>query len=198
MDSTISGSSLIAEKEFEKQYPAVYNHLLSFKDQLSARNKEETGIRYEWYALQRWGANYWEVFFKPKIMWAETMRIHKNTYNRFPRFSLELNECFFTDKSCFFATGKDLKLIVAILNSKLGKYLCTQTVSILDDGGYLMQKIYIEKIPIKKLNDTSEIDRLVDLLINDNTNEVIENRIDSIVYEMYELNHSEIQFIESQ
>ena len=173
-------------------YPAIKEHLdLSYTELEKRTDKGETP-----YNLRN--CAYIEDFSKSKIMWAETMRIHKNTYNRFPRFSLELNECLFTDKSCFFATGKDLKLIVAILNSKLGKYLCNQTVSILDDGGYLMQKIYIEKIPIKKLNDTSEINRLVDLLINDNTNEVIENRIDSIVYEMYELNHSEIQFIESQ
>uniref|UniRef100_UPI001C880138 hypothetical protein n=1 Tax=Ornithobacterium rhinotracheale TaxID=28251 RepID=UPI001C880138 len=48
---------------------AVYNHLLKYKDRLSKRNKAETGIRYEWYALQRWGANYWEDFYKQKIVW---------------------------------------------------------------------------------------------------------------------------------
>ncbi|MGV4528432.1 Eco57I restriction-modification methylase domain-containing protein, partial [Ornithobacterium rhinotracheale] len=63
-DTTIKGASLKAEKEFEKQYPAVYNHLLKYKDRLCKRNKAETGIRYEWYALQRWGANYWEDFYK--------------------------------------------------------------------------------------------------------------------------------------
>ena len=59
----IKGASLEAEKAFENQYPAIYNHLLQFKKELSNRNKAETGIRYEWYALQRWGANYWEVFY---------------------------------------------------------------------------------------------------------------------------------------
>ncbi|MGV4511184.1 Eco57I restriction-modification methylase domain-containing protein, partial [Ornithobacterium rhinotracheale] len=68
-DTTIKGASLKAEKEFEKQYPAVYNHLLKYKDRLCKRNKAETGIRYEWYALQRWGANYWEDFYKQKIVW---------------------------------------------------------------------------------------------------------------------------------
>lgn len=33
---------------------------LHYKTELSARNKAETGIRYEWYAMQRWGANYWD------------------------------------------------------------------------------------------------------------------------------------------
>lgn len=59
-DNSIQGASEKAEKAFTEQYPAVYNHLLQYKSKLSARNKAETGIRYEWYALQRWGANYWE------------------------------------------------------------------------------------------------------------------------------------------
>ena len=46
--------------KFDK-YPAVYNHMLEYKEPLSKRNKAETGIRYEWYAMQRWGAKYWVV-----------------------------------------------------------------------------------------------------------------------------------------
>lgn len=51
-DHLIEGASVIAEKEFKQQYPAIYEHLLKFKSKLSARNQAETGIRYEWYALQ--------------------------------------------------------------------------------------------------------------------------------------------------
>lgn len=61
-DTSIQGTSERAEKAFQTQYPALYNHLLAYKKELSARNKAETGIRYEWYALQRWGANYWDNF----------------------------------------------------------------------------------------------------------------------------------------
>lgn len=62
LDSSIQGSSAEAEQAFMDQYPSVYQHLLLYKPQLSARNKAETGIRYEWYALQRWGANYSGVY----------------------------------------------------------------------------------------------------------------------------------------
>ena len=44
------------EKDFENQYSSVYKYLLKYKDSLSNRNKEETGIRYEWYCLQRYGS----------------------------------------------------------------------------------------------------------------------------------------------
>jgi hypothetical protein len=66
-DPSIKGSSEVAEYQFKTNYPAVYNYLFSFIKNLSNRNKTETGIRYEWYALQRWGANYWEDFYKQKL-----------------------------------------------------------------------------------------------------------------------------------
>ena len=80
-DETITGASADAELSFKEQYPAVYNHLLSYKNDLSKRNKAETGIRYEWYALQRWGAKYKDDFNRQKIVWGE---ISDN-----PKFALE-------------------------------------------------------------------------------------------------------------
>lgn len=64
LDESITGASAKAESEFHKQFPAVYKHLCVYKEVLSRRNQSETGIRYEWYALQRWGANYWDDFMK--------------------------------------------------------------------------------------------------------------------------------------
>ena len=46
-DESISGPSAKAEEVFQKDYPAIYNHLLSFKKGLCARNPAETGVRYE-------------------------------------------------------------------------------------------------------------------------------------------------------
>ena len=65
-DNTIKGASEIAEKEFMSKYPAIYNHLLAKKEQLKNRNKSETGIRYEWYALQRYGSEYSVVYNKQR------------------------------------------------------------------------------------------------------------------------------------
>ncbi len=74
LDPSIQGASAEAEEAFMNQYPSVYQHLLLYKPLLSARNKVETGIRYEWYTLQRWGANYWEDFSKPKIVYNVSLR----------------------------------------------------------------------------------------------------------------------------
>lgn len=51
-DETIQGASEKAEVVFMEQYPAVYAHMLQYKEPLSRRNKSETGFRYEWYAMQ--------------------------------------------------------------------------------------------------------------------------------------------------
>ncbi|MFP6241522.1 Eco57I restriction-modification methylase domain-containing protein [Helicobacter pylori] len=52
------------EQDFSTHYPIIYAHLLSHKDKLLKRNKDETGKRYEWYCLQRWAASYYQDFEK--------------------------------------------------------------------------------------------------------------------------------------
>ena len=113
-DSSIKGASQAAEDEFKKQYSAIYNHLLKFKNELSNRNNAETGVRYEWYALQRWGSNYWEDFSKQKIVWKRVGSIL--------RFAYDDTGALCLDSTCF-ATGKYIKYLVGIMNSKFGKYI---------------------------------------------------------------------------
>ena len=199
LDESITGASEKAEEEFRQQFPAVYRHLSFYKDALSKRNQSETGIRYEWYALQRWGANYWDDFAKPKIVWAETMRIHREDVSDFPRFSMAPDEIY-TDKTCFIATGKqqELKVILGILNSKIGRYQLGSLVSKMDDGGWLMQKIFIEKVLIPQLTEAYRhtIVSLVDALLNSKLKSRSENDLDVFLYGIYGLAEDEIKHIE--
>ncbi len=198
-DESIIGASEKAESEFSKQFPAVYKHLFYYKDVLSKRNQSETGIRYEWYALQRWGANYWDDFAKPKIVWAETMRIHRDDVLNFPRFALATDQIY-TDKTCFIGTGEsdELKLVLGILNSKVGRYQLGSLVSKMDDGGWLMQKIYIEKILIPKIlpKHHKRIISLVDNILNFKVKSGAEHELDVCVYDIYGLSDDETRHIE--
>ena len=92
-------------------------------------------------------------FAKPKIVWAETMRIHRDDVSNFPRFAMA-TDVIYTDKTCFIGTGKSekLKVVLGILNSKVGRYQLGSLVSKMDDGGWLMQKIYIEKVLIPNIS----------------------------------------------
>lgn len=160
-DISIAGASEKAEKEFEKRYPAVYKHLLGFKKELSTRNKAETGIRYEWYALQRCAATYWQMLDKPKILYPEIAKE--------PRFCFDTNGIFINNK-VFLIPVSDLYLL-GVLNSAIVWNYLKGICSVLGDpdkGGRLeLRSIYIDKIPIPhaKANKKSVIETLVNYII---------------------------------
>ncbi|EKG4596771.1 class I SAM-dependent DNA methyltransferase, partial [Campylobacter coli] len=76
-------------------------------------------------------------------------------------------------------------------------------------SGYEMSKIFVEKLPIPKINSKNqkladELINLVDEILkakeqnkNANTQE-LENKINSIVYKLYNLTEEEIKIIEGK
>jgi type I restriction-modification system DNA methylase subunit len=149
-DSSISGASTVVEKEFSKAYPAIYNHLLSFKDMLNKRNQAEVGIRYEWYALQRCAATYIDKFSEHKIIYPET--------TQGPYFYYD-DGTFIADKTCFIMTGNSLKFILALLSSNTVTYFYKKNCGgvILGDKGYQYNKHAVEKIPIPPISSAAQL-----------------------------------------
>ena len=178
LDNSIQGASVKAEKAFETQYPAVYNHLLKYKTQLSARNKAETGIRYEWYALQRWGANYWEDFSKPKIVYPETTQ---GAYFAFDNSGIML------DKTCFMLISEDAVYIQRTLSSKLFEFAYKTIFSSVELGksGYQYNKHALVKLPIL-LPNPAEQKMVVECSIN---------TLDNMIYSLYNLENEEVCYI---
>lgn len=175
-DQTIQGASKKAEDEFQKQYPSVYAHLLSYKKELSARNKAETGIRYEWYAMQRWGSNYWDDFNKPKLVYPETTQGAFFAYDE---------DGIYIDKTCFMMTGKDkktLKYLQKTLSSRLFEFAYKSIFSSIELGqnGYQYNKHALIKLPI--------INKVIDLPNN-------ENEINNAIFQLYNLNAKEIELV---
>jgi len=101
-DETISGASLKAEEAFKSRYPAVYDYLKGHEKKLRERNQSETGIRYEWYALQRWGAKYHTNFSKRKIVWGEL--------SDKPKFALDEDGVIILNTN-FMLSGENLKFV---------------------------------------------------------------------------------------
>ena len=180
-DESIKGASDKAEEAFKEQYPAVYNHMLQYKEPLSKRNKAETGIRYEWYAMQRWGAKYWEDFSKPKIVWGNL--------NLKPSYAIVEDNSFINAPSPMIVPAS--RYLLAILNSKLADYFIRQ-LGVTRNGGYFEYKpMFIEQLPVPQCLDNSILKEI-------DTNVAIKNEkiIDTIVYSLYGLNDKEIQYIE--
>ncbi|GHU43022.1 hypothetical protein FACS1894193_09290 [Bacilli bacterium] len=180
-DSSIQGVSIKAEKLFLKEYPAVYNHLLQYKESLSSRNKAETGIRYEWYALQRWGANYWDDFSKPKIAW--------NRIASKKVFGI-VDKGIYIQDSMHFITGEHLEYLVVTLNSKLFVWLMNSMIGE-SAGGNAGNADNVKMLNI--LKPTKEIDtKISNLLINNDF-----EAIDDLLYVLYSLTDEEINWISS-
>ncbi|HEG3404846.1 TPA: class I SAM-dependent DNA methyltransferase [Campylobacter jejuni] len=187
------------EQDLKEQYPSLYKHLLSHKERLSKRNKEETGIRYEWYCLQRWGANYYQEFEREKIVWASVGYIE---HSFIPK------DMLLQDTNYFFSTSN--RYLLGILNSKpITYYLADIQTPLGNTGAFRNYKYNIEKLPIPKINSKNQniVDELINLVDeilkakeqdkNANTQE-LENKINSLVYKLYNLNEEEIKIIEGK
>jgi hypothetical protein len=194
-DNTIVGASAKAEELFKSSFPAVYNHVLKYKTELENRNKAETGIRYEWYALQRCAASYFEEFDAPKILIPAIVKGASYTF----------------DESKFYGNDKtsiiplDDKYLLGLLNSKAIDYYLKQIASTKQNGYFEYKPVYISQLPIavpcnpmKVKIETLVMDILNKKKEHPNTDtKNLEFEIDSLVNELYDLDESDVKIIES-
>ncbi|XNZ32073.1 Eco57I restriction-modification methylase domain-containing protein [Helicobacter pylori] len=188
------------EQDFSIHYPIIYAHLLSHKDKLLKRNKDETGKRYEWYCLQRWAANYLQDFEKEKIVYPCIMA-------KEPCFVYE-EKGFYAPAPANIITGDktEIKYLTALLNSKCIYFAMRKFYM----GGGIEGELKtnnLEKIPIPKITEKNQelADKII-ALVNKilqakekdpkaNTQE-LEKEIDALVYQLYHLTDEEIKTIE--
>ncbi|GHR23349.1 type II restriction endonuclease Eco57I subunit R [Helicobacter pylori] len=193
------------EQDFSIHYPIIYSHLLSHKDKLLKRNKDETGKRYEWYCLQRWAANYYQDFEKEKIVYGEIVQE--------PRFYLDNGECelgyFYAEATSFILTGEHLRYLLGMLHSKLITFAFKTFYAGggLGESGYRYKKAFIERLPIPKITPQNQkladkIIVLVDKILKSKEKDPkantqrSEKEIDALVYQLYHLTDEEIKTIE--
>lgn len=192
-DSSITGASKEAEALFSQRYPAVYKHLLLHKDKLSKRNKAETGIRYEWYALQRWGAKYRDDFSMQKVMY--------NDICQRLSFCLVPENVFCVNTVYFIKNNEHIKYLLAYLNTKIVDWYY-RTLSVqLGQKAVRMFSIYVLKIPapIVSVETEEDVNKLVDIInaSPESNTEEIEQQIEEIFYKIFNFNTEEIEFIKN-
>ena len=207
-DPNISGNSKKAEKDFKEQYPAIFNHLLRYKEKLSQRNKSETGIRYEWYTLQRCAASYYNEFEKEKIVYSEIVQR--------PQFHFD-TEKYYPEATTFLMTGKHIKYLLCFLNNSFIAWCFKNyyTGGGLGEHGFRCKKKFLINLPIPKISTQGmahfEIlsDRMIEAhtLYNTTSNpqekeqskrkiDALDNQINALVYALYKLSPEEIKYIE--
>ncbi|EAI5075992.1 class I SAM-dependent DNA methyltransferase [Campylobacter jejuni] len=186
-----------------EQYPALKQYLSQFLPRIEQSG--EKGCRKKtsnkWFETQD-NIAYYEEFEKEKIVW--------NRISSDLCFSYDNQKNFILDSmfSITFYSNINLKYLIANLNSSISKFWIKNNAATLGDGIY-GAKIYIEKLPIPKINSKNEkiADELINLVDeilkakeqdkNANTQK-LENKINSLVYKLYNLNEEEIKIIEGK
>ncbi|MDR0845830.1 MAG: hypothetical protein LBN71_11470 [Tannerella sp.] len=191
-DKTITTASERAELRFQQQYPVVYEYLTKYKKALSLRDAEGVGVAFEWYALLDFGTSHkWDDFTQPKIVWKQ----EAETSN----FCLDYSGCALLDTTCF-AAGQHLRYLLGVLNSKLGRYMLRDAPR-LSNGYRQISILTLEalKVPVPNIKIESEVTTLVSKRTSDShsiDNEEIDKKIDRLVYDIYQLNDEEREFVE--
>ncbi|MGB4665385.1 MAG: TaqI-like C-terminal specificity domain-containing protein, partial [Bacteroidales bacterium] len=208
---------IIAKFGFYKEshlYPSIIQHLTRYEEQLKNRgqckynrqnkvninNKDYTG-QHHWLELDNNPKeNYLKEFEKEKVIYSEIVRE--------PQFHYD-NEKFYVEATSFLMTGKHIKYICGLLNSKSLSYFFKTYYAGggLGKEGYRYKKAFIEKLPIPPITPSnqsivSQIESLVDNILSAkkenhaaDTSEW-EKEIDSLVYKLYDLTDEEIAIVE--
>ena len=192
-DQDITGASTKAEKEFSKSYMVLYEYLKTHKKKLSERNTEETGIRYEWYALQRCAATYKEEFEKEKVIWK---RIGSQL-----RFTYSNEEIYCLDSTCI-ATGEKIKYLTALMNSKLCQYQLFEKAPKTGMGDLIISVQALEPLLVYYPNESEEnriveiVDKIIEGKKQNKCTTEFENEIDIMVFKLYNLTYEEVEIID--
>ena len=183
-------------------YPAIKEHLLSY----GIERLEQTGLKHivngleikarkktsnKWFETQD-SINYWNDFSKRKIMY--------NDICQKLSFALVPENIFCVNTVYFIKDTPDLTYLLACLNSKVTDWYY-RTLSVqLGAKAVRMFSIYVEQLPIPKLEGESYtlLSQLADSLVSDGepNSSDINNQIDQILYDAYGFSEEEIKLIE--
>jgi len=179
-------SKHIQRIDVEKDYPAIYEHLVKYKKELIKRQDKGE----HWSNLRN--CAYLEDFSKEKILWGEL--------SDKPKFTLDQNG-YFAEATLFVMTGDNLKYILGILNSSLSNWYFNLISTSSGMGTNRWKKYKIETFPIHNCNDSTRrlLSDLVEQILSTESDEIkieLENHLNSVVYKIYELTTDEIKIIE--
>ncbi|HEG8522940.1 TPA: class I SAM-dependent DNA methyltransferase [Campylobacter jejuni] len=196
---------LYDENELKSKFPKAWEYLKECESILRARengrlSSDDLWWRYIYPKNQT-------LFNKEKLLCPD---ICNNTH-----FVLDnLGEFYFTTTIYGYVRNEeyknlDYKYLMAVLNSSLTWWFLQKTSVVMRGGFYRIKPAYIEKFCIPKINSKNEkiADELINLADdilkakeqdkNANTQE-LENKINSLVYKLYNLTEEEIKIIENK
>jgi hypothetical protein len=171
-----------------EQYPAVKQHLMSFGyDRLKQTGEQGSRKRTnnQWFETQD-SISYWEDFYRQKIVW----KIIGSNIN----FLIEDKGLLYNNAANILTSNTiNLNNLIIFLNSKLFEWYFKKIIFIeVEGGGIQMFNTVMDRVPIIK-NLTFETEQQIKKLLQEKDYQ----GIDKLVYELYNLNTEEIEFIDS-
>lgn len=171
----------------QDNYPSIARYLSSFKS--SAEKRQDKGDY--WWELR--ACDYYDDFEKPKLIWK---RIGSKL-----RFCYDESGTYTLDSTCI-ATGKHLKYLVGVLNSKLIEHELNRFAPKTGTGDLIIsvQALSPLQIPIPNEKEEKLMNNLVDKIIvakqAGKDSSKLEKEVDELVYELYGISEAERKLIE--
>jgi hypothetical protein len=179
---------------FKEKYPKVYDHLIE-KSKIVTKgkglfNRDDKGDY--WWELRP--CSYLKEFEKDKIIYIDIMTDNEEDGYLFPCFSFS-NKAELILNTAYFMSGKteDLKYLLAILNSKVGKFIVRNFVTQLGERQFRLFQQNVETFPLAKAS-TQQMANLIsytNVLIDPNQYQLVKNKyeyqINKLVSELYDL-----------
>ena len=172
-------------------YPAIKAHLDSHWDRIARRSDQ--GITS--YNLR--DCAYIEEFDKPKIVYGEIQTDNEIESYPFPAFSFNQNKAVVLNSGYIMTSDSvDVRFILAVLNSKLGRFLVKQYVTQLQKRQFRMLAQYVELFPIPMLS-RDKMDYIIKMIeaYPSHPPKEIEDKVERAVCSWYELNAEELAHI---
>jgi predicted type IV restriction endonuclease len=192
---------------FKKKYPVIADYLFPYAEE--AKKRTDKGDY--WWELR--ACDYYEEFKKTKIIYSEIATKGQFTLDK---------SLMFCDMTAYIL-GTDSNYLLGILNSKLCTFMFSMISSEIRGGFYRWKRQYMNQLPIpvidsenasKKLKHTKMVE-LVDQMLElqkkfhstkletekklfKNQIDILDNQIDQLVYELYELTEEEIAIVEGK
>ncbi len=186
-------SKKIKAIDVKKDYPFLFKYLKKFTSKL--KNRQDKG--YHWSNLRN--CTYFSEFEKEKIIFTKASQVKSFVYDKKGHFLLNTS---------YLMTGKNLKYLLALLNSKLISFAFMHFYQSGGINGEITVQ-GIREIPIPEITTKNQIlIQNIETLVNEilklkekdtkfDTSK-LEKEIDILVYKLYNLTKEEIKIIENE
>lgn len=171
-----------------KQEDKLYQYLEEFGEEFIRRGEQGKN----WYNLR--SCNYIDIYEKNKIIYSDIVQ-------ESGKFYLD-TEKYYTNDTAFLIYHPDMKILkylIGILNSNISHkiYLMFYSGGKLGNKGLRYKKEFLSQLPIPPYNIkiVEIVDRIIELKKLDKDTQDLENQIDEMVYDLYELTEEEKELV---